>query len=217
MRLSMTAIRHRPPGAGEIVLDRLSLAAGDAMLLLGPSGSGKSTLLAIAAGLRMPQHGAVAIDGQPLSALSAAARDRLRGQRVGLVFQRLHLVPSLTVAEQLQAAQRFAGLPVARSRIADTLDALGLAALARRRPAELSGGEAQRVAIARAVINAPALILADEPTASLDDDSTAQVLDLLLTQAARCGAALLIATHDQRARDRIGQQIRLPRLVAEAR
>ena len=217
MRLSMTAIRHRPPGAGEIVLDRLSLMAGDAMLLLGPSGSGKSTLLAIAAGLRMPQHGAVAIDGQPLSALSAAARDRLRGQRVGLVFQRLHLVPSLTVAEQLQAAQRFAGLPVARSRIADTLDALGLAALARRRPAELSGGEAQRVAIARAVINAPALILADEPTASLDDDSTAQVLDLLLTQAARCGAALLIATHDQRARDRIGQQIRLPRLAAEAR
>ena len=99
MRLSMTAIRHRPPGAGEIALDRLSLMAGDAMLLLGPSGSGKSTLLAIAAGLRMPQHGAVAIDGQPLSALSAAARDRLRGQRVGLVFQRLHLVPSLTVAE----------------------------------------------------------------------------------------------------------------------
>ena len=217
MRLSMTAIRHRPPGAGEIVLDTLSLAAGDALLLLGPSGSGKSTLLAIAAGLRIPQHGAVTIDGQLLSALSATARDRFRGQRIGLVLQRLHLVPSLTVAEQLQAAQRFAGLPAAPRIIADTLDALGLAALARRRPAELSGGEAQRVAIARAVVNAPGLILADEPTASLDDDSTARVLDLLLAQAARCGAALLIATHDQRARDRIRQQIRLPRLVAEAR
>lgn len=211
-RLSLTAIRHRPPGAGEILLDALQLAAGEACLLLGPSGSGKSTLLAIAAGLLAPQHGEVTIDGQPLAALSPAASDAWRGRRIGFVFQHLHLVPSLTVAAQLGAARHFAGLAPDPQAIAATLAALDLGRLAGQRPAALSGGEAQRVAIARAVVNGPGLILADEPTAHLDDDNAARVLDLLLAQAARCRAGLLIATHDQRARARIDRQRLLPKL-----
>ena len=207
--LVLDGIVQRAGGRSIAQLDHLSLIAGERCLLLGPSGSGKSTLLAIAAGLLTPSDGKVWVDGTPISTLAPQALDRFRGRRIGIVFQRLHLIGSLTVRQNLAAAQFCARLPQDPAAVDTLLDALGLMARADAMPATLSGGEAQRVAIARATINRPGLILADEPTASLDDDHAAAVLDLLLAQAEAAQAALLIATHDARARARIARQIEL--------
>lgn len=192
----------RPP---LVFADRV-LAAGAQALLLGPSGSGKSTLLHLIAGLQRPTRGELRVDGAPISLWSESARDRFRGQRIGIVFQRLHLIPSLNLQQNLLMAQTCAGLPTNRGRISELLEALGLAALAAARPHQLSGGQQQRAALARALVNRPALLLADEPTASLDDDSAAAVLDLLIDEAARAGAALLVATHDARAKARFSER-----------
>lgn len=182
------------------------LAAGSQAVLLGPSGSGKSTLLHLIGGLQRPSEGIVRVDGQPISNWSEARRDRFRGQRIGVIFQRLHLLGSLSLSENLQLAQRCAGLAVDRGRVQSLLAALGLGALVHARPHALSGGQQQRAAIARALVNRPALVLADEPTASLDDNNAAAVLDLLIAETAREGAALLVATHDARAKARFTQQ-----------
>jgi putative ABC transport system ATP-binding protein len=192
----------RPP----LVFADHRLAAAAQALLLGPSGSGKSTLLHLIAGLQRPSRGVVRIDGAPISRWSEAARDRFRGRRIGIVFQRLHLVPALNLQQNLLLAQTCAGLPRDPQRVAELLAALDLAPLARARPHQLSGGQQQRAALARALVNRPALLLADEPTASLDDASAAAVLDLLTGEAARAGAALLVATHDARAKARFSER-----------
>jgi putative ABC transport system ATP-binding protein len=172
--------------------------SGAAWLLAGPSGSGKSTLLHVLAGLLVPTQGSVVVAGTDLRSLAEGRRDRWRGRTVGFVPQRLHLIGAVNVRDNLRLAQTLAGLPADDARIDALLHAVGVAELGRRRPGELSQGQAQRVAVARAVINRPALLLADEPTASLDDARAAQVLELLRAQAVEAGATLVVASHDGR-------------------
>jgi putative ABC transport system ATP-binding protein len=179
----------------------VDLEQGDVLVLRGNSGSGKSTWLALLAGLLTPQQGELTVAGQRLNGLSNTARDAWRANNLGFLPQKLHLSEALTVTENLQLAYFAAGLPlnaVAKTHIESTLFALDVADFAQRKPSTLSGGQAQRVALARAVLLNPKIILADEPTASLDDDAASAALTLLQTSAARCNATLVIATHDFR-------------------
>lgn len=196
--LSIDAIEVQYPGSAALRLPPLQLGAGEHCLLLGPSGCGKTTLLHVAAGLLKPARGRVRLGDTDLSVLRGSALDRFRGRHVGIVFQRLHLIPSLTVLQNLAAAQYCAGLAVDRAAARETLARLGIGQKAQALPDALSQGQAQRAAIARAIVNRPRLILADEPTASLDDANALLVIELLIAQARECGAALLIATHDAR-------------------
>lgn len=176
----------------------LSLADGEVVALTGASGSGKSTLLAVAGLLREPDEGSVLIAGTRADGGSRAARTKRRGAEIGFVFQAASLFPSLTAVEQVELVAHIDGRldRAARARARDLLDAVGLAAQADRRPAQLSGGERQRVGIARALMNEPAVILADEPTAALDDARGRAVMDLLVAEATRRGVAALIVTHN---------------------
>ena len=198
MLVELNAVKAGYDGRTVLALDRFTVAAGEHTLILGPSGSGKTTLLNLIAGIALPQAGAVTVAGNPLSSMGESARDRFRGRHIGLVMQRLHLISALTVAGNLELAQKLAGLPVDTGRIDTTLAALDVTFRRNARPRQLSQGEAQRVAIARAVLNRPELILADEPTAALDDRNCAAALDLLFQQVNQYGATLLVATHDQR-------------------
>ena len=179
-------------------LESWRVEAGEHCLVVGPSGSGKSTLLHLLAGLALPRAGVVRIAGQDVAALSPSARDRFRGRSVGLLLQSFHLLDTLSVFDNVRLARRFAGLPEDRERCREVLDALGVAGLVRARPSTLSHGQAQRVALARAVVNRPGVILADEPTSSLDDDNCERVASLIETEARRHGATLVVATHDSR-------------------
>jgi ABC-type lipoprotein export system ATPase subunit len=190
---------RRRYGGQSIELGDWRSEAGERWLLSGPSGSGKTTAIHLLAGVLSPSEGRIAVYGQDLGALSGAALDRFRGRHVGIVFQRLHLIGALDVRRNLALARSLAGLPADEARIEEVLERLALSAKARSRPESLSGGEAQRLAIARAVLNRPALLLADEPTASLDDANAARVLDLLFAEAQSCGATLVVASHDARA------------------
>jgi putative ABC transport system ATP-binding protein len=207
--LRLAGIRHRY-GAREVLsLERFEAAAGEHWLVLGASGSGKTTLLHIIAGLLKPGAGEVEVAGQALGKLDPAALDSWRGRTVGIVPQKLHLVASLTVAQNLALAQYLAGVPQDASRIENVLASVGLAGRGGERPARLSHGEAQRAAVARSVVNRPRLLVADEPTSNLDDTNCAAALDLLESQAASCGATLVIATHDRRARERFANRLQL--------
>jgi lipoprotein-releasing system ATP-binding protein len=169
-----------------------------AAALVAPSGVGKSTLLHIAGLLERPDGGEVVIDGLPTSTLSDSQRTALRRNRIGFVYQFHHLLPEFTAAENVMTPQMIAGLlPVeARRRALELLDYLGLAARANHRPSEMSGGEQQRVAIARAVANAPALLLADEPTGNLDPETADRVFTALMSLVRATGLSALIATHN---------------------
>lgn len=202
-------IRHQYNGQTVLTLPRFACAEGDHWLILGNSGSGKTTLLHIIAGLLTPVEGRVRIADAELSAMGGAARDRFRGRHIGIVFQQLHLLPTLTVGENLFLAPYLAGLPQRRERVEEVLQSLAIADKLHAYPGQLSYGQRQRVAIARAVINNPRLILADEPTSALDDHHCQQVLDLLLEQARRHQATLVIATHDRRLKDRFVKQLEL--------
>ncbi|WP_374356326.1 ABC transporter ATP-binding protein [Chitinimonas sp.] len=205
----LKSLSHRYPAGQELAFPDWTLAQGEHAVLVGPSGSGKTTLLSIVGGMLSPSQGQAIVAGQDIAQLSAGTLDRFRGQTIGLVPQRLHLIASLTVAENLQLAQYLARLPQDASRISAVLDRLGLAELAKRRPHQLSGGQAQRVAIARAVVNQPKLLLADEPTANLDDAATEAVIALLEREAAVVGASLLIASHDGRVKGRFARHLAL--------
>lgn len=176
----------------------LSVAAGESVALTGASGSGKSSLLAIAGLLRPADAGRVVIAGTDASALRDKQRTRLRRDRIGIVFQSPNLLPALTAREQVEVVAHVAGHhdAQARARAVDLLERVGLGDRLDARPAELSGGERQRVGIARALMNEPAVVLADEPTASLDPARGSAVMALLLAEAARVGAATLVVTHD---------------------
>lgn len=212
----LTGIEHRYGATRVLAVASWRAQGGEQWLLCGPSGSGKSTLLHILAGLTTPSAGRVVVAGQDLAALPGTARDRWRGRCVGLVPQKLHLVGAVSVADNLRLACTMAGQPVDEARIRALLEAVHVADLARRLPRELSQGQAQRVAIARAVINRPALVLADEPTANLDDAHAAAALELLRTQALEAGATLVVASHDARARPLLPHTYVLPARVAEA-
>jgi lipoprotein-releasing system ATP-binding protein len=165
--------------------------------LVAPSGAGKSTLLHIAGLLERPDGGEVVIEGTPTSSLGDAQRTALRRNRIGFVYQFHHLLSEFTAAENVMTPQMIAGLSAkeARRRALELLDYLGLAARVDHRPSELSGGEQQRVAIARAVANAPALLLADEPTGNLDPETADRVFVALMSLVRATGLSALIATH----------------------
>ena len=208
--LSLTAVRHRY-GAREVLkIDRFEAAAGEHWLVLGPSGCGKTTLLHIISGLLRASEGDVRVGGQSLAALSGAALDRWRGRALGVVPQKLHLVASLSVLENLLLAQFLAGMSEDVQRARAVLEQVRLGERAAARPPQLSHGEAQRVSVARATVNRPKILIADEPTSNLDDANCERALDLLQAQATECGATLLIATHDQRARARFENRLELP-------
>ena len=183
--------------------------SGEHCLLLGNSGSGKTTLLHILAGIRRPTSGKVVVGDQNLSALSDTQRDQYRGRSIGLVFQQAHLIRSLTVAQNLRLAQYLARLPQQADVVDETLELLQLTHRKEAFPPTLSQGEAQRAAIGRALLNRPQVILADEPTSSLDDENCHRVLRLLREQAKRHRATLIIATHDQRLKQEMSQQLTL--------
>jgi len=172
----------------------LNLQAGDFVALLGESGVGKSTLLNCIAGLEDADGGSVRIDGHSLSGMAEPARARLRRERLGFVFQAFHVLPHLTVAENVDLPQRLLGRSDP-ARVHALLEAVGLGELGQRLPAQLSGGQLQRVAIARAVVHRPGLILADEPTGNLDPRTAARVMNLLRQQVQGSGAACLLVTH----------------------
>jgi putative ABC transport system ATP-binding protein len=178
--------------------DDADVPQGGLLVLSGVSGSGKSTWLALAAGLLTATAGDITVAGQSLDALGQVASDAWRAQTVGFLPQKLHLSAALTVHQNLSMAQWAAGQSPNDASIIEALSALDVQELAGRKPAGLSGGQAQRVALARAVLLKPKVILADEPTASLDDESADASLALLQATARRLQATLIIATHDAR-------------------
>lgn len=200
-------LAYQYPGGAELRFDDVDVAQGGVLLLRGASGSGKSTWLALAAGLLSPGGGDMTVAGQSLAALGRVAGDAWRARTIGFLPQKLHLSAALTVHANLAIAQWAAGQAQDDARIRDALTALGVNELAARKPAQLSGGQAQRVALARAVLLQPQVILADEPTASLDDDAARQALELLQATAKRQGATLVIATHDARVAANLDDQI----------
>ncbi len=181
-----------------VSLPDLDIIAGRHALLLGASGSGKTTLINALAGLQSLAGGSVSIDGAAFSSLSPSARDRIRGQKIGMVMQKLHLISALSVRANLALTQTLAGVTANPALINQAAGALGIADKLDRMPRQLSQGEAQRAAIARAVVNQPALLLADEPTSALDDVNCEAAIQLLLAQATQHGATLVVATHDAR-------------------
>jgi putative ABC transport system ATP-binding protein len=186
----------------------LDVARGEFVALIGESGVGKSTLLNCVAGLESPDSGTLELAGQDVLGLDEAARARLRRSQLGFVFQAFHVLPHLSVAENVALPLMLLGRPDA-ARVRDVLDAVGLGELSQRLPAQLSGGQLQRVAIARAVVHSPALILADEPTGNLDPATAERVLKLLVSQVRGAGAACLLVTHSQAAAQQADRVLRL--------
>jgi putative ABC transport system ATP-binding protein len=207
--IAVRGLAHRYGAVEALRLADWKVAQGERWLVLGPSGCGKTTLLHALAGLIRPTEGEVEVAGENLRKLDGVHLDRWRGASVGIVLQALHLVKHLSVRDNLRLAQYLAQAPQDDARITDTLATLAVADKAARRPSELSQGELQRVAIARAVVNRPKLLLADEPTANLDDAAAATVVDLLADQAARHGATLVLATHDARVKGKFRERLEL--------
>ncbi len=207
--ISVRSLAHRYGEHEALRLAEWKVAQGERWLVLGPSGCGKTTLLHVLAGLIRASEGEVEVSGENLGRLQGARLDRWRATTVGIVLQALHLVRHLSVRDNLRLAQYLAQVPQDDARIRDTLEALGVSDKAARRASELSQGEQQRVAIARAVVNRPKLLLADEPTANLDDAAAAKVVDLLSEQAGRHGATLVVATHDARVKGKFRERLEL--------
>ncbi len=202
MQVHVQGLRHLygGPGPGRVALDvvELRVESHAKLCLIGGSGSGKTTLLNVLAGVLVPSAGEVVVGEQSLFRLSEAERDIFRARHVGCVFQTLNLLLGLSVLENLTLAQHFAGISPApaQRRALELLEQLGLAERARARPVELSLGEQQRVAIARAVCKGPGLLLADEPTASLDDENARAAIDVLFDTCR--SSTLIVASHDAR-------------------
>lgn len=205
--ISTRQLAYRYRDGAELRFDDVNVPQGGVLLLRGASGSGKSTWLALAAALLAPSTGDITVAGQAMTSLGGAAGDAWRARTIGFLPQKLHLSAALTVHGNLAMAQWAAGQAQDDGRIREALAALGVNELAARKPAQLSGGQAQRVALARAVLLQPKVILADEPTASLDDEAARQALALLQAAAQRHGATLVIATHDARVEASLDSQI----------
>lgn len=189
----------------------LEIAPAEFVSIVGPSGSGKTTLLGLLAGLDAPDAGEILVLGHDLAGLSPGERARLRQRRIGIVFQSFGLVPSLTAGENVALPLLFAGVPEEerKARAAEALDKIGLRDAPDARIDTLSGGERQRVAVARALVHGPAILLADEPTGSLDDANAGVVLDLLIGAVRDTGCSLVLVTHDPRSAARADRRYRM--------
>ncbi len=174
----------------------LQVARGRFLAVVGPSGSGKSTLLGLIAGLDAPTSGRVVIDGVDITSLGEDALARLRGEKIGFVFQFFHLIPSLTAYENVSVPMEIAGTADPRGRSEQLLEEVGLTGRAHHYPSQLSGGEQQRVALARALANDPPIVLADEPTGNLDSTNGRHIMELLRTIHRARGATVVLVTHD---------------------
>lgn len=193
----MTEVVKTYPGSSEPVIDlqEFRLAPGQQLALRGRSGSGKSTLLNLIAGMLSPDRGRILIDGCCLGDLSESQRDRLRGQKLGYVFQSFHLLQGLTVWENLWLAAALSGAPDSR-RLESFLERLDLQERRNHKPSQLSIGQQQRVAVARALVHRPRLVLADEPTGNLDAELAGEALALMRQMCQESEAALLLVSHD---------------------
>jgi putative ABC transport system ATP-binding protein len=174
----------------------LEVARGRFLAIVGPSGSGKSTLLGLIAGLDSPTSGDVVIDGVNITRLGEDALARLRGEKIGFVFQFFHLIPSLTAVENISVPMEIAAAPDARRRAQSLIEEVGLTGRAHHYPSQLSGGEQQRVALARALANNPPIVLADEPTGNLDSTNGRLIMELLRTIHRTRGTTVVLVTHD---------------------
>ena len=190
-------------------VDEFTLHEKQSCAIMGPSGCGKSTFVHLLAGLLTPDRGSIEILGQNLSLLNESARDRYRGQHIGFIFQRFHLFPALSVWDNLLLAQRLSREIRDTTHLGSLLKQLDIAELMHRRPDQLSHGQAQRIAVARALAHSPSLVIADEPTSALDDKNARDTLALLRSESERAGAALMIVTHDDRARGHLDTEFEL--------
>jgi putative ABC transport system ATP-binding protein len=193
------------------------IAAGEFVAIIGPSGSGKTTLLGLLAGLDTPTTGTVLLDGTNLGTLDEDQRARLRGQKVGFVFQSFQLIPTLTAVENVQVPLELRGDHAAAPRARDWLDRVGLGDRLHHYPSQLSGGEQQRVAVARAFANTPRVLFADEPTGNLDSATGARIVDLLVQLNHEAATTVVLVTHDPALASRALRTIRLSdgRVVAD--
>lgn len=205
--LAIHSVLHRYAGALVLRAPDLELGPDEHCVLVGPSGSGKTTLLHILAGIMRPTSGGVALAGEDLYA-SPGHDDRWRASRIGVVPQKFHLLASLSSLDNVRLAQYLAGKSANATARALLVD-FGLHSRLHARPPQLSAGEQQRVAIARAIVNRPRLLLADEPTSSLDDANAEQAVTLLFEAARKTGALLIVATHDARIQQRFARQVHL--------
>ncbi|WP_370089926.1 ABC transporter ATP-binding protein [Ekhidna sp.] len=207
--LQIKALRHSYDEKAMISYPDWNVEKGNHAIILGNSGCGKTTLLHLIGGLMPPKEGSLEVAGENLSKMGNASLDRFRGEHIGIVFQKPHLVRSLTVRENLTLSQYLGQRKINKKRTDEVLEKLGIKELANRKVHQISQGQAQRVSIARAVINSPKLLLADEPTASLDDENCKKVIDLLKSQAEETGATLIVATHDHRVKSEFKNQLAL--------
>jgi putative ABC transport system ATP-binding protein len=201
-----------PSAAGPVNILRgvdLEIGRGEAVGLIGPSGSGKTSLLMVLAGLEKASSGSVLLEGLEITGLSEDALANLRRERIGIVFQAFHLIPTMTALENVAIPLELAGVRSAMARAARALDAVGLSHRLTHLPGQLSGGEQQRVALARAFAPQPALLLADEPTGNLDHATGETVIDLLFALRQSVGTTLLLITHDRDLATRCDRQVHL--------
>jgi lipoprotein-releasing system ATP-binding protein len=199
-------INFQYPSSSTFALQDLALSGGDELLILGKSGSGKTTILNILGGLLPPRQGEVVVDGVSMYSLSGAKLDKFRGKNIGIVFQKPHLLTPLSVEDNIRLANFFVD-EADSDKVSHLLKELGITSKKKAKVSTLSEGEAQRVSIARALANSPKIILADEPTASLDDENAQAVIRLLQSQARKLHAVLIIVTHDQRVKEHIAHHI----------
>ena len=185
----------------------LEIAPGETVGLVGPSGSGKSSLMMVIAGLEKPNSGEVGIAGQSLVGLDEDRLARFRGANLGIVFQSFHLIATMTAEENVAIPLEFAGVAKPEAVARQMLDSVGLGARARHYPGQMSGGEQQRVALARALVAKPRLLLADEPTGNLDQETGARVIELIFDMVTRHGTGLLLITHDMQLAARCGRTV----------
>ncbi|MEO9869309.1 ABC transporter ATP-binding protein [Ekhidna sp.] len=207
--LQIKGLKHSYDAKRDISYPDWEVNQGNHSIILGNSGCGKTTLLHLIGGLMPPKSGLLQVAGQDLASFSNAKLDRFRGENIGIVFQKPHLVRSLSVKENLMLSQYLGKKKTDAKRVEQVLNHLGIQELSNRKIHEISQGQAQRVSIARAVINSPKLLLADEPTASLDDENCQKVIDLLKSQAEETGATLIVATHDHRVKSEFQNQLPL--------
>ncbi|WP_320814608.1 ABC transporter ATP-binding protein [Flavobacterium sp.] len=191
------------------ILPNLYCSEGSTILITGDSGKGKTTYLHILAGLLKPSTGRILIDGTDIVSLNEGKNDKFRGQNIGLVFQKSHFISALTVLENLEMASWLANGKKNTTRAKRLLEQLDIEKQAHKLPSQLSIGQQQRVSIARALINEPKVLLADEPTSSLDDKNAEKVIELLTSLSKEYKAALVIVTHDRRIKERFINQITL--------